>query len=77
MKVTIFHNNEHTKIIISDPDITPGNVKKTSSTFLLPSPHYTLVPEKITKLLTPHPMTFIRTNNTTSYAYKTGTAQSQ
>ena len=28
MKATIFHNNEHTNIIISKPDITPGECRK-------------------------------------------------
>ena len=28
MEAAIFHNNEHTNIIISKPDITPGNCRK-------------------------------------------------
>ena len=28
MKATIFHNNEHTNIIISKPDITPEECRK-------------------------------------------------
>ena len=35
------------------------NAEKTSNTFTLQSPHKTLIVEKTTKLLTPHPMTFI------------------
>ena len=62
MKATIFHNNEHTNIIISKPDITPEDVEKTLNTFTLPSPHNNSVLEKTTKLLTLHPMTFIHQN---------------
>ena len=71
MKATIFHNNEHTNIIISKPDIAPEDVQsiqstedveKTLNTFTLPSPHNNSVLEKTTKLLTPHPMTFIHQN---------------
>ena len=47
MKVIIFHNNKHTNIIISEPDITPGKcTKKTLITFTLPAPHTTSVLEK-------------------------------
>ena len=62
MKATIFHNNEHTNIIISKPDITLRNVEKTPNTFTLPSPHNTSLLEKTTKVLIPHPMTFIHQN---------------
>ena len=50
MKFTIFYNNDHTNIIILDPDITPRNVKKASNTFTLPPPYNISVPEKLTKL---------------------------
>ena len=59
MKATIFHSNEHTQIIISKSDITIEGSRENSNTFTLPSSHHTSVLEKITKLLTPHPMTFI------------------
>ena len=62
MKATIFHNNEHANSIISDSNITTGNVQKTSNTFTLSSPHNTSVLEKTTKSLTPHPMTLIHQN---------------
>ena len=51
--------------------------RKPQNTSTLPSTHNTSVLEKTTKLLTPHPVTFIYQDITTSYAYKTGTAQSQ
>ena len=54
------------------------NVKKTLNTFTLSSSHNTSVLEKPAELLTLHPMTFIhQTNIATSYAHKTGTAQSR
>ena len=31
MKATIFHNNEHTNIIISKPNITPEECRETSN----------------------------------------------
>ena len=48
MKVTILHNNEHTNIIISDPDITPEQYKLniTSNTFTLPLPDTTSISRK-------------------------------
>ena len=74
-KATIFHNNEHTNIIITQPAIR--KVEKTSNTITLLSPHNTSLLEKTTKLITPHPTTFTHQNITMSYAYKTGTAQRQ
>ena len=60
-------------ILISSSQNQTWNVEKTSNTFTLPSPHNTSVLEKTTKLLTPHPMTFIHQNkHTMSYAYKIG-----
>ena len=73
MKSTIFCNNDHTHIIISDLDITPEECKTKSNTFTLPSPHNTSVLEKTTKLLRPNPMTFI--HHTISHAW--GTAKNQ
>ena len=32
MEAAIFHNNEHTKIIISEPDITPGKCREVTDT---------------------------------------------
>ena len=62
IKVTIFHNNEHPNIIISKPDIIlevcRENLKHIHST----TTSQTSVLEKTTKLLTPHPMTFIHQN---------------
>ena len=69
IKATIFHNNEHTNTVISEPNITPKNVKKISNTcttitsqYTLTSPHNNSILEKTTKLLTPHLMTFIHQN---------------
>ena len=58
MKATIFHNNKHTNIIISDPNITPEECRENRNTLTLPSPHNTSVLEKTTKSLAPHLMTF-------------------
>ena len=38
MKTTNFYNYDHTKIIISDLDITPEECKISSNTFEQPSP---------------------------------------
>ena len=62
MKATIVSNNEHTNITILKPDKYLRNVEKTSKTLTLLSPFNTSVLEKTTKLLTPHPMTFIHQN---------------
>ena len=62
IKATIFHNNEHTNIVISEPDITPENVEKTLNIFTLTSPHNISVLEKTKKLLTTHLMTFLHQN---------------
>ena len=60
MKTTTFHNNEHTNIIISKPDITPKecreNLKHIHTTI---TSEYLSSREKTKKLLSPHPMTFI------------------
>ena len=61
MKTTIFHSNDHTDIIISDPDINLWNVKKNSNTFTLPSLHNTSVAEL--NLLTTYLMTSAHQNN--------------
>ena len=61
IKATIFHNNEHTNIIVSDSEINLRNVENTSNTHTAIT-HNTSVLEKTTKLLTPHPMTFIHQN---------------
>ena len=50
MKVTIFHDDEHTKIIISKLDITPEERKETSNTFTLLTPHNIFVLEKTNKV---------------------------
>ena len=49
MKTTVFYNNEHTNIIISEPDITPDEYRKN-----LKHIHIIIMfsIEKITKLLT-------------------------
>ena len=79
-KATIFHNNEHTNIIISDPNITFEKCIKTSHI------HTTIILQYLSsrknKLLTPYLsyniLTFIYQNkHYTSYAYKSDTAQSQ
>ena len=66
MKATILHNNEHTNIIISDPDITPAQckLKITSNTFTLPLFHTTSDPEKINKVTKtiPHDIHLLNTN---------------
>ena len=64
MKITIFHNNEHTNIIILEPDITPEkcreNLKHIHTT--INSQYFSSKKEKEAKLLTLHPMTFIHQN---------------
>ena len=74
VKTTTFHNNDHTNIIIPDPDITPEECKEnlkhihTTMTLLLQF-------QKKAELLTPYPMTFIYQNkHHMSYSYKIGTA---
>ena len=62
MKATVFYNNEHINIIISKPDITPEECKKTSNIFTLPSPCNTSVLEKNNKVNNTDPMTFIYLN---------------
>ena len=62
MKATIFHNNEHTNIIISKPDITPEKCRENLEHIYTIIIHNTSVLEKTTKLLIPHPMTFIYQN---------------
>ena len=77
MKATTFHNNEHTNIIISEPDLALEECRENFSlnTFTPPSSHNTSIPERTTKLLTPHLMIFIHQNkHYHAHAYKTGTA---
>ena len=62
MKATIFHNNEHNNIIISKLNITSEECRENFKHSLLPSPLNISVPEKTTKLLTPHFMTIIHWN---------------
>ena len=69
IKATIFYNNEHINIIISDPNITTEKCREnlkhiytTASHNKQTSPHNTVVLEKTTNLLTPDPMTFIYQN---------------
>ena len=59
MKATIFHNNEHVKITISKPAMTPEKCSKTYLHYHHLTREKISVLEKITKLPTPHPMTFI------------------
>ena len=63
MKATIFHNNEHTNIIISKVDITTEKCReKLEHIYTIITSLY-LDLEKKTKLLTPQPMTFIHYNS--------------
>ena len=59
MKATSFHTNEHTNIIISEPDITPGECKENLKHIHITITSQYLSSRKTTKLLTPHLMTFI------------------
>ena len=59
MKATIFHNNEHTSIIILEPDITPGKCRENLKHIHTIITSQYLSYRKTTKSLTPHPMTFI------------------
>ena len=67
-------------ITILDPNITSEKckIKNTLNTFKLPSPQNISVSKKLIKLLTPNQRhLFIKTNFTTSHAYKSDIAQSQ
>ena len=62
MKATIFHNNEHTNILISKPNITPEECQENLKHIHTIVTSQYLSSKKTTKLLTPHPMTFIHQN---------------
>ena len=62
MKATIFHNNKHTNIIISEPDITPEKCRENLKHVHTTITSQYLSSRKTTKLLTPHPMIFIHQN---------------
>ena len=73
MNATIFHNIEHTNIIISESDITPEKCKNLKHIHTTITSQY-LSSRKNNKVTNTTPYK-IRTNITTLYAYKTGTTQ--
>ena len=62
MKATIFHSNELTSIIISEPDIKPQECRENLKHIHTTITSQYLNSRKTTNLLTPHPMTFIYRN---------------
>ena len=62
MKATIFFKNEHINIIISEPDITREECRENLKHIHITITSQYLSCRKTTKLLTPHPMTFIHQN---------------
>ena len=62
MKATIFHNNKHINITISDPDITPEECRENLKTYL--HYHHHLTTPQFNNQVTPYPMTFIKTTIT-------------
>ena len=75
----IFRNNEYTNIIISEPEMTHEECSKNHKHIHTTITSQYLICRKNNKITntTPYDIPFIRTNITTSYAYKTGTTPSQ
>ena len=74
IKTIIFHDNEHTNIIVLKPDITSEECRENLKHIHTTITSQYLSSRKTNKVTNTSPLyAFIRTNITTSYVYKTST----